>query len=394
MEQIWCWYGLNDLVFLVDVCQVGVIGVVIVLYYILNGEVWFVEEIFKCKVIIEDVGLVWFVVESVLIYEDIKIYIGNYEQWIVNYQQILCNLVQCGICIVCYNFMLVFDWICIDFEYVLLDGFKVLCFDQIEFVVFEMYILKCLGVEVDYIEEEIVQVVECFVIMSDEDKVCLICNIIVGFLGVEEGYIFDQFCKYLELYKDIDKVKLCENFVVFLKVIILVVEEVGVCMVVYLDDLLCLIFGLLCIVFIIEDMQWMVDIVNSMVNGFIMCIGFYGVCVDNDLVDMIKQFGLCIYFIYLCFIMCEDNLKIFYEVVYLNGDVDMYEVVKVIVEEEYCCKVEGKEDLILMCLDYGYQMLDDLKKKINSGYFVIGCLKGLVEVCGVELVIQCVFFSC
>lgn len=91
--------------------------------------------------------------------------------------------------------------------------------------------------------------------------------------------------------------------------------------------------------------------------------------------------------------LCEENLKIFYEVVYLYGDVDMYEVVKVIVEEEYCCKVEGSDDLILMCLDYGYQMLDDLKKKMNLGYFVIGCLKGFVEVCGVELVIQCVFFS-
>lgn len=393
MEQIWRWYGLNDSVFLVDVRQAGVIGVVIALYYISNGEVWFVEEIFKRKAIIEDVGLVWFVVESVLIYEDIKIYIGNYEQWIVNYQQILRNLAQCGIRIVCYNFMSVFDWIRIDFEYVLLDGFKVLRFDQIEFVVFEMYILKRLGAEADYIEEEIVQVVERFVIMSDEDKARLIRNIIVGFSGAEEGYIFDQFRKYLELYKDIDKAKLRENFVVFLKAIILVVEEVGVRMVVYSDDSSRSIFGLSRIVFIIEDMQWMVDIVNSMVNGFIMCIGFYGVRVDNDLVDMIKQFGSRIYFIYLRFIMREDNSKIFYEAAYLNGDVDMYEVVKAIVEEEYRRKAEGKEDLISMRSDYGYQMLDDLKKKINLGYFVIGRLKGLVEVRGVELAIQRVFFS-
>lgn len=81
-----------------------------------------------------------------------------------------------------------------DLEYVLLDGLKVLCFDQIEFVVFELYILKCLGVEVDYMVEEIVQVEWCFVIMSEEDKVCLICNIIVGLSGVEEGYMLDQFC--------------------------------------------------------------------------------------------------------------------------------------------------------------------------------------------------------
>lgn len=284
--------------------------------------------------------------------------------------------------------MLIFDWMCIDLEYELLDGFWVLCFDQIVFVVFELYIFKCLGVEVDYSEEEQCQVEVYFKVMSEVDIDKLICNIIVGLLGVEEGYIFDQFCVCLVEYDYIDKVQLCENMVYFLCVIVLVCEEVGICLVVYLDDLLWLIFGLLCIVLIIEDMQWLKEMVDSINNGFIMCIGLYGVCVDNDLVKMVEIFGDCIYFIYLCFICCEVNLKIFYEVVYFSGDVNMVVVVDVILCEEQWCKQVGDLCLILFCLDYGYQMFDDLCKKINSGYLVIGCFKGMVEVCGVELVLK------
>lgn len=99
-----------------------------------------------------------------------------------------------------------------------------------------------------------------------------------------------------ELYKDIDKAKLRENFAVFLKAIIPVAEEVGVRMAVHPDDPPRPILGLPRIVSTIEDMQWMVDTVNSMANGFTMCTGSYGVRADNDLVDMIKQFGPRIYF--------------------------------------------------------------------------------------------------
>ena len=242
--------------------------------------------------------------------------------------------------------MPVLDWTRTDLEYVLPDGSKALRFDQIEFAAFELHILKRPGAEADYTEEEIAQAAVRFATMSDEDKARLTRNIIAGLPGAEEGYTLDQFRKHLELYKDIDKAKLRENFAVFLKAIIPVAEEVGVRMAVHPDDPPRPILGLPRIVSTIEDMQWMVDTVNSMANGFTMCTGSYGVRADNDLVDMIKQFGPRIYFTHLRSTMREDNPKTFHEAAHLNGDVDMYEVVKAIVEEEHRRKAEGKEDLI------------------------------------------------
>lgn len=392
MEQTWRWYGPNDPVSLDDVRQAGATGVVTALHHIPNGEVWPVEQIKARQALLAEKGLVWSVVESIPVHEEIKTHSGNYQRHIANYQQSLRNLAECGIDTVCYNFMPILDWTRTDLEYLLPDGSKALRFDQIAFAAFDLHILCRSGAEKDYTDEEQAQAQSYFKAMSTADIAKLTGNIIAGLPGAEEGYTLDQFRARLAEYDHINKAQLRENMAVFLRAIVPVAEEVGVRLAVHPDDPPRPILGLPRIVSTIEDMQWLKETVDSIYNGFTMCTGSYGVRADNDLVRMIETFGDRIHFTHLRATCREQNPKTFHEGAHLQGDVDMVAVVEAILTEEQRRYKAGDLRPIPMRPDHGHQMLDDLQKKTNPGYSAIGRLKGLAEVRGVELALKRRFF--
>ncbi len=385
MQESFRWYGPNDQVPLSYIRQTGATGVVSSLHHIPYGEVWTEEEILSYKKVIEDAGLIWNVVESLPVHEDIKVRSGKYLEYIENYKESLRNLGKCGVKVITYNFMPVLDWVRTDLHYKLPDGSEALFYNQKQFAAFEIFILQREGAEADYTPETVAKAKAYYDSMTEAERDALTRGIIDNFPGFK-GVTLEDVRSMLARYKTMTRADLEANLRYFLSEVVPVAEEAGCIMVIHPDDPPRSILGLPRIFSNLEDIHNLLVMQDSPANGICFCSGSFSGRRDNNIVEMFKACAPRVGFLHMRSTQHDDEGN-FFEANHLEGCVDMFELMKAVCEEQIRRKAEGRADWqIPMRPDHGHVMMDDLEKPAvaNPGYTAIGRMKGLAELRGLE----------
>lgn len=378
MTQTMRWFGPEDPVSLRDIRQAGGSEVVTALHEIANGDVWPRAAIAARKTMIEQAGLGWSVVESVPVHEAIKTRGPDCDRLIAHYCESLRNLAACGITVVTYNFMPLLDWTRTDLAWAMPDGALALRFELEAVATYDIHILRRPGAEGDYAPALVEAATRRFSAMDDTARTALARTIVAGLPGSEESFTEAEFLAAIDTYAEIGPDRLRANHIAFLQAVCPVAEEVGVQLVVHPDDPPFPIFGLPRTVSTEADVADLFARVPSRANGLCFCSGSFGVRADNDLPGMVDRLGDRIGFLHLRSVQREPD-GAFHEAPHLEGDANMAAIVGAVHRLQ---KRLGRS--IPMRPDHGHQMLDDLTKRTNPGYSLLGRMRGLAELRGLE----------
>ncbi|MCX5496139.1 mannonate dehydratase [Kaistia dalseonensis] len=382
MEQTWRWFGDGDPVPLDHVKQAGATGIVTALHQVTGGRAWTVDEIAVRIATIEQAGLRWSVCESIPVPNAIKLAGPDRRRAVDAWKDSLANLGRAGVTTVCYNFMPVVDWTRTDLLYRLPTTGYALRFDMVDFVAYDVFILRRPNAEADYASDLVREAQARHQAMSESDMAQLETNIICGLPGGDGSYSRETIAALIADYAGLDATALRAHLVEFLREVVPVAEEVGVRLAIHPDDPPFSLFGLPRIVSTADDARAVIAAAPSSANGLTFCTGSYGARPDNDLVAMAQEFAPHIHFAHLRNVTREPDGS-FYEAEHLDGDTDMVSVVTALLREEKRRRDAGETREIPMRPDHGHLLADDIGKKVNPGYSLIGRLKGLAELRGV-----------
>jgi len=382
MQENWRWFGPDDPTTLSDIKQAGAEGVVTALHHLPNGAVWQVEAIMERKAQVEAAGLKWEVVESLPVTEAIKLQSGPWKQHIEYYQQSLRNLARCGIRTVTYNFMPVLDWTRTHLDSPLPNGALALSFKSSALAAFDLFIAQRENAAEDYSPATRQRAEAYYQRMNEKERASLAAAILSGLPGAEASYTLAAFRAAVHQYQHIGKAQLRQHLADFIRAVAPVAQEAGLRLAIHPDDPPVPLFGLPRIVSTEEDLQLVLDASGLAANGLCFCTGSFGARADNDVQAMARRFAHRIHFAHLRNVQ-RNNQGDFIESPHLVGSVDMYAVVKTLLQEQ-----QKRGTPIPFRPDHGMKMLSDFERPTRPGYTAVGRLRGLAELRGLQLGIR------
>lgn len=383
MLQSWRWFGPQDPVSLDHVRQAGARGIVTALHHIYDGRVWTPQDIAERKAVVERAGFVWAVCESIPVHSSIKLRSGPWRRYVDNWKQSLANLGRAGVPVVCYNFMPVVDWTRTDLRHPMPSSGLALRFDMAEFVAYDVFVLRRPNAEADYPEAIVAAARKRLSGMSESDIAALEVNIIAGLPGGEDSYDRAGIARRIAEFGEVGTEGMRENLIAFIREVAAVAEENGVALGIHPDDPPFPLFGLPRIVSTPQDLRAILAASSSPANGITLCTGSLGSRRDNSVTAMAVEFAERIRFAHLRNVSVEDDGS-FNESDHLGGDVNMVDVIVTLRREERRRQAAGLANATIpMRPDHGHLLGDDIGKKTNPGYSLIGRLKGLAELRGI-----------
>ena len=343
MKLSFRWYGDTDPVTLEYISQIPAMrSIVSAVYDVKPGEVWPEESISAMADACRKAGLVFDVVESIPVHEDIKLGRGEVEKYLDVYCENIRRCAKYGVKCVTYNFMPVFDWTRTQLDKKAADGSTslVMYWDQMRGLNPLKDDIHLPGWDSSYTQSEVRELIGAY-----------------GALG-EEG-----------LWRNLER---------FLKKVIPVAEECGVRMAIHPDDPPYPIFGLPRIITCEENLDRFLKLYDSPANSLCLCTGSLGCAKSNDVVAMVRKYAAMdrIAFMHI------RNVKImedgsFEERAHLSacGSLDIYEIVKALVEEDFDGYVRPDHGRMIWgeCGKPGYGLYD---RALGAAY-----INGLFEAC-------------
>jgi len=292
-------YGDGDPISLEYISQIpGMRSIVSAVYDVKPGEVWGEDSIKKIKEQCEKHGLVFDVVESIPVHEDIKLGRNNVDELIEVYCENIRRCAKYGVKCVTYNFMPVFDWTRTQLDKKAPDGSTSLV----------MYWDQMRGLDP----------------LKDD----------IHLPGWDSSYTQDEVRELITAYGEIGEEGLWANLEKFLKKVIPVAEECGVRMAIHPDDPPYPIFGLPRIITCEENLDRFLKLYDSPANSLCLCTGSIGCAKSNDIVKMVEKYAKMdrIAFMHIRNVKVMDDGS-FEERAHLSscGSLDMYEIVKALV---------------------------------------------------------------